>query len=266
MKRFLVFLLLPLVGACGSLEDPRQHAPAIADWLAASVQLFSERDGGQRRFGSGVVVAMDDDGRALVATAGHVLRPDSDEKVYAIDPATSEPKAAEILAVNGTTDVAILRVPALNGRPAPLQTSARLGDDVWVVSFPWGRRGTLVNGIVSQIAPDGTPASIPIEGPVSLIDAAVSYGTSGGGVFDGQSGTLIGIVRGYRTARLSIPGAQSAALEFPIAGETTVVATSTILCLFAQAKLDHLLEDTGGWDAATARCIESEGERADASS
>ena len=266
MKRFFVFLLLPLVGACSSVEQPRQHAPAIADWLASSVQLFSERDGGQRRFGSGVVLALDEDGQALVATASHVLRPDSEEKVYAIDPATSEPKEAEILAANSTTDVAILRVRNLNGRPAQLTTSARLGDEVWVVSFPWGRRGTLVNGIVSQVAPDGTPASIPIEGPVSLIDAAVSYGTSGGGVFDGRSGTLVGIVRGYRTARLSIPGAQSASLEFPIAGETTGVATSTILCLFAQAKLDHVLADTGGWDAATAHCIESEGERADASS
>jgi len=266
MKRLFLMLLLPLVGACGSLDEPRMQSPAIADWLAASVQLFSERDGGQRRFGSGVVLAMDDDGHALIATAGHVLRPDSQEKVYAIDPATSEPKTAEILAINSTTDVAILRVPGLNGAPAELTTSARLGDEVWVVSFPWGRRGTLVNGIVSQVAPDGTPASIPIEGPVSLIDAAVSYGTSGGGVFDGHSGTLVGIVRGYRTARLSIPGAQSASLEFPIAGETTVVATSTILCLFAQAKLDHLLDDLSGWDPATARCIESEGERADASS
>ena len=59
MKRFFVFLLLPLVGACSSVEEPQQHAPAIADWLASSVQLFSERDGGQRRFGSGVSAPLD---------------------------------------------------------------------------------------------------------------------------------------------------------------------------------------------------------------
>jgi len=69
---------------------------------------------------------MDDDGQALVATAGHVLRPNSEERVYAIDPETSEPKLAEILALNSTTDVAILKVPGLNGTPADLTTSARL--------------------------------------------------------------------------------------------------------------------------------------------
>ena len=62
------------------------------------------------------------------------------------------------------------------------RTSARLGDNVWVVSFPWGRRGTVVNGFVSQITDAWSSVPLPLEGPAGLIDAAVSYGTSGGGV------------------------------------------------------------------------------------
>ena len=39
---------------------------------------------------------------------------------------------------------------------------------------------------------------VPIEGPVKLVDAPVSYGTSGGGVYDATTGGLLGLVRGYR--------------------------------------------------------------------
>ena len=41
-------------------------------------------------------------------------------------------------------------------RAARLRQEAFLGDEVWVVAFPWGRRRTVVKGVVSQIAaPDG---------------------------------------------------------------------------------------------------------------
>jgi hypothetical protein len=84
----------------------------------------------------------------------------------------------------------------------------------------------------------GTDANaFPVEGPVGLIDAAVSYGTSGGGVFDAESGNLVGIVRGYRTARLALPGTPAQSLEFPIAGETTVVPALQILCTLEQKSL-----------------------------
>ena len=85
-----------------------------------------------------------------------------------------------------------------------------------------------VNGVVSQIAGDGPV--VPIEGSVALIDAVVGYGTSGGGVFDDRTGSLIGIVRGYRTARLSLSGDEAQTLDLPIAGETTVIPTRDIVC------------------------------------
>ena len=147
----------------------------------------------------------------------------------------------KILIVDAKHDIAILEASGLEASPVKLKASARLGDNVWVVSFPWGRRGTVVNGFVSQIAGDQGSALLPIEGPVGLIDAAVSYGTSGGGVFDGGTGRLVGIVRGYRTAKLALPGGQAQSLAFPISGETTVIPTSHVLCLLRSADLDDRL-------------------------
>jgi hypothetical protein len=44
----------------------------------------------------------------------------------------------------------------------------------------------------------------------------------------------VGIVRSYRTAKLSLPGTPAQSLELPIAGETTVVPVSEILCVLRQ--------------------------------
>lgn len=41
-----------------------------------------------------------------------------------------------------------------------------------------------------------------------MVDASVSYGASGGGVFDARTGGLIGLVEGYRTARVTSHGAE----------------------------------------------------------
>src|SRR4030095_7838210 len=82
--------------------------------------------------------------------------------------------------------------------PVRRREVAHLGDDVWVVAFPRGRQMTLVSGTVSQV---GTGSDTDAtEGPVRLVDTSVSYGASGAGVFDAETGELIGVVEGYRTA------------------------------------------------------------------
>jgi hypothetical protein len=223
--------------ACSLAEKPPAPGQVIAQSLASSVQLFAERQDGKRRAGSGVALSVDGDGRTLILTAAHLFEPPGQQAVFVHLPGRPEQVEAEILTIDPDLDVAVLGASGLEVQPVELKASARLGDNVWVVSFPWGRRGTVVNGFVSQIASDQENAVVPVEGPVSLIDAAVSYGTSGGGIFDSQSGGLIGIVRGYRTARLPLPGPDGATLDLPIAGETTVIPTSEILCLLDSAQL-----------------------------
>lgn len=233
---------LAAVGGLGLIIATRftaaspDYGSIIPRSMAASVQLFSERDGGARRSASGVVLAVDDDGNALILTAGHFLAPTAPQSVVVAKPGSIDRHPAEILLLDNEADVALLRARDTGTTPVELQNAARLGDAVWVISFPWGRRGTLASGVVSQVADDNEDA-FPLEGPVGLIDAAVGYGTSGAGVFDAHTGRLVGIVRGYRTARLAIPGTPDKSLEFPIAGETTVVPTTTIVCALRRADL-----------------------------
>ena len=80
-----------------------------------------------------------------------------------------------------------------------------------------------------------------MEGPARMVDASVSYGSSGGGVFDAHSGALIGIVESYRTATVAIPEAKDRVLQVPVAGETTVIATPTILRFLVLSGLEGFL-------------------------
>ena len=66
----------------------------------------------------------------------------------------------EVLLVGGSTLLpgVYTRVEEMFGRSRvrawePFEAVA-LGDDIWVVAFPWGRRRTVVTGVVSQIAWD----------------------------------------------------------------------------------------------------------------
>lgn len=230
------------LSACDQPQVSSNPGNVIAESLASSVQLFTERQDGKRRFGSGVVLSIEADGRALILTASHLVAPLIEQKIFVQSTGDVERFEARILSVDTEHDVALLEASGLEVRPVRLKTSARLGDNVWVVSFPWGRRGTVVNGFVSQITDAWSSAPLPLEGPAGLIDAAVSYGTSGGGVFDSRTGQLIGIVRGYRTARLPLPGPEAGSLELPIAGETTVIPSYEILCLLNAAELQHLVD------------------------
>jgi S1-C subfamily serine protease len=236
--------VLSLVSATGSpvrpTAPPRAIQPedVIAQSLAASIQLYTEREGGVQRWASGVAVASGE-GRALILTAAHLLVPQTAQTIYAITPGDGTRVKARVLGLDETSDVAILEATLGDVAPVTLQAGARLGDTVWVVSFPWGRRGTVVSGVVSQIIAKEADSRIPVSGPVGLIDAAVSYGTSGGGVFDARTGQLVGLVRGYRTARLALPGTPEQTLDIPIAGETTVIPTSAIRCVVARTEIDE---------------------------
>jgi hypothetical protein len=62
-----------------------------------------------------------------------------------------------------------------------------------------------------------------------MVDASVSYGSSGGGVYEIRSGRLVGLVEGYGTARVSIPGEMASSyIEVPSPGETNVTSLSDI--------------------------------------
>jgi len=260
LKR-LFFALLLVPAGCALPPSPHEREGIISDTLTSTVQIFVRRvkdpegspetgpEGGAkravnvRRAGSGVVVYSEGkSARSYILTAKHLVAPLVDQEISVMAPTRTTHMIARLVGVSDEYDLALLEIAGLDLTPVRLKWQATLGDSVWVVSFPWGRRRTVVTGVVSQIEWDEkVPSDVPISGPVLLIDAPVSYGTSGGGVFDQETGLLIGIVRGYRTAELSLPGAEPGMIRFPAAGETTVMPTSHIVKFMATVEPKHLL-------------------------
>jgi serine protease Do len=235
MRRWRFALGLAVLAGCAGQQAAPSKNEVIAQALASTVQVVIERPGGSRRLGSAVVLGGDRGGQTLVVTAHHVLAPGDTQRLAIRFPSgpTREASAA-LLASDPDLDLALLAVAGPDDARTRLRPEAFLGDEVWVVAFPWGRERTVVQGVVSQIAAEeGSVGPAPLAGPVHLIDASVSYGMSGGGVFDAATGELLGIVRGYRTAQLSVEGSDARPLQVPLAGETTVVSAVAIACFLA---------------------------------
>jgi S1-C subfamily serine protease len=249
MKWFALVALTVTLSACVTEHESNSRARVISHTLTSTVQLLDIRKDGVHRAGSGVVLGPSQNPElTLILTTKHLLTPIMEQTVMVMDPLWRKQVVAKIVAISDEHDLALLEVGGdLTLTPVAFKAQARLGDPIWVVAFPWGRRRTIVSGVVSQIAWDEKKYSeVPIEGPVKLVDAPVSYGTSGGGIYDATTGGLLGLVRGYRSAELAVPGSESAVLKIPVAGETTVVSTEDIRRFLKSQKLDHLLGQSGG--------------------
>ncbi len=101
---------------------------------------------------------------------------------------------------------------------------------------------TLASGIISQVNPE-TPSNHETDMRL-MVGASVSYGGSGGGVYDAHTGGLIGLVEGYRTARVTLRGASSSGyVDVPVPGETYVTPLVEIRRFLTEAGYASLLED-----------------------
>jgi S1-C subfamily serine protease len=216
--------------------------------LPSSVQVVLEEHGRRFRSGSGVVIgARPIAARAecLVLTAGHTLHGlNESHQVYVLldrhrGKGTRVPATVIAKREEDDTDLALLRIEADQCVPAQFGPMPALGDAIWVVAFPWGRNMTLAGGNVSQL--DG---GTPDEGDPSrlMVDASVSYGSSGGGVFQASTGRLVGLVEGYQTARVSFRGEAAARyIDVPVPGETYVTSLPSIRRFLADAGYAKLL-------------------------
>lgn len=238
-----ILVAVAALAGCTTLNGSDHRARVLAHTLTSTVQLFDLRQDDTRRAGSGIVLgpaAGSND--TLILTTRHFLEPLTEQTILVVDPLRRKQQKAHIVAVSKESDLAIVAVSGLKLTPVSLKREARLGDSIWVVAFPWGSRRTVVSGVVSQIAWGENPDAVPIAGPVKLIDAAVSYGASGGGVYDANDGKLLGIVRSHRSAKLALPGDDEPKVKIPVAGETTVVSTQEIHAFLKAQNLDYLLE------------------------
>jgi S1-C subfamily serine protease len=235
----LVALLALLLAGCATGGRSQSRGDVIRQILPATVQLRCERDGGGRRAASGVVLARDvGSRRAWIVTTRHFLEPLAPQTVFVAG--RKERISAKLVTVSQRSDLALLEVPDVDLAPARLKDNVQLGDEVWVVAFPWGRRMTLSSGVVSQVAGDGGGGDY--EGAARMVDVSVSYGASGGGVFDAQTGALVGLIESYRTARVSMQGSPERVIDVPVPGETTLISADAIRGFLAEAGLERYLE------------------------
>ena len=236
MNRFLTAAVTAVAVAGCVSAAPHSDRDVLPRILKSIVQLRAELDGDDRRSGSGVVIASDpQSSRCWIITTRHLVEPPKPRRLSARVPDHGGSLSAEVVKISDELDLAILSVQGVAPPAVTLREITGLGQDVWVVGFPWGRRLTVVRGVVSQLGGDGD--EMRLEGPARMVDASVSYGASGGGVFEVSTGLLVGIVEGYRTARVALPHAPESVIHVPVPGETTVVASAGIRRFLSSAGL-----------------------------
>jgi serine protease Do len=230
-------VLLGLAAGCATAPPVAPSREQVLQRiLPATVQISLEQDGRRVRSGSGVVIAERLNGagaECFILTSGHTLAGLADtQQVHVLldrHRGKGTKRLARVLSRRDdrVLDLALLQIQADDCVPAQLGLPPALGDAIWVVAFPWGREMTLVAGVISQL--DGEPSEDPESGARLMVDAPVSYGASGGGVFDATTGRLVGLVEGYRTARVSFKGDTAARyIDVPVPGETYVAPLGDI--------------------------------------
>lgn len=201
------------------------------------------------RTASGVAFAREGD-KAFVLTNDHVVEPAAGWKAPAqitVLSADGRVKAGAKVTARGhvpDVDLAVLEVGApLPVTPLAADDEVEIGDDLVVVGAPFGKSLSVSAGIVSSLEyafPEN--ASAPRVPTMLKTDAAIGYGSSGGGVFDVQGAKLVGVVEGYRTARVAFGKSNQYAFDVPMPGETFVAPAAKIRAFLEQ----HGLGDLGG--------------------
>ena len=235
-------------------ELVRIRVPTRADSMAE--QLFGdffERPRYRRGYqvtslGSGVIVSPD----GYVLTNAHVVETPREWKQpveLRVLPSNGQPAAAgKVIAVGRMPDVdlAVIEVTGqLPVTPLAPDDALELGDDLVVIGAPFGRGLSVAAGIVSQVEYEHAENGATPSAPTGMkTDAAIGYGSSGGGVFDVGGGRLVGLVEGYRTARVAFgKDAEEYAFDVPMPGETFVAPAAKIRRFLRDSGLEGLAPD-----------------------
>jgi S1-C subfamily serine protease len=188
-----------------------QAAPAVVNITTRSIayDIFMQPIP-QEGAGSGFLY--DDQGH--IVTNYHVV--ENAESVV-VTLADGRSFLAEIVGVDPSSDLAVIRIPAENlPAPLPLADSGplRVGQFVIAIGSPFGQVGTMTLGIISALgrviqSPDGR-----FIGEAIQTDAAINPGNSGGPLLDLQ-GRVIGV-----NSQIISPSQASAGIGFAVSSNT----------------------------------------------
>jgi len=217
----------------------------VQNALRQSVRVEVQVAGKLVRAASGVVVASEE-GRSYVLTNQHVVQREGLHGSATFLVVIERPKLhrveARLLAEGEVPDedLALLTI-AEQLPPVALATEddVQVGDDVVVIGAPYGRSLSVSSGIVSQLELDENDSRVQ---RAMKTDAPIGYGASGGGVFGVPSGKLMGLVEGYRTAKVAFGGVAGNDFSFdvPMPGETFLSPPSKLRAFVARAGLAKL--------------------------
>ncbi len=165
--------------------------------------------------GSGVVMSED----GYIVTNFHVIEGATQIIVSLWDNSLLE---AKIIGADRVTDIAVLKIEAINLTPATFADSdtTQTGDIVMAVGNPYGLSQSVTLGIVSAKGRSGLSVST-IENFIQT-DAAINEGNSGGALINAH-GNLVGI----STANFNQQGAQG--INFAIPSNATKLIMQEIL-------------------------------------
>ena len=194
MYRYLIIALFAAVGTVVSTTAYTKSAKEVFAEVSGGivVVLAMNARGADIAQGSGVVVGTNE-----VVTNCHVVSGATEIVVRQAADARSRETyrmAAKLTAQNETRDLCVLFVDELSippaAKPVPLGVARNvsIGEEVYAIGAPRGLELSLSRGIISQLRGEGGKRAAPIL----QTDAAISPGSSGGGLFD-QDGKLIGI-------------------------------------------------------------------------
>jgi hypothetical protein len=183
-----ILLKTILVGALATTAHTTWalDAQQIFERVSPSVVVIKAGDS----MGSGVVYALDNSGltpSTTILTNCHVVKGYTQVTVERLGKKAS----ATVKICDVERDMAVITLggvlPTLTVRTTPL----KVGEPAFAVGAPQGLELSISQGIVSQLRP--TPLGID---PVIQTTAAISQGSSGGGLFDSE-GRLIGLTTLY---------------------------------------------------------------------
>jgi S1-C subfamily serine protease len=166
----------------------------------------------QEGSGSGFVI----DRRGHIVTNYHVVE-GADELL--VNLGTDHEYVADLVGIDPTNDLAVIRVDAEDNLPAPLvfgdSDALRVGQFVVAIGNPFGLEQTLTTGVISALGRIiQSPEDDRFIGEAIQTDAAINPGNSGGPLLDLQ-GRVIGV-----NSQIISPSRASAGIGFAVSSNT----------------------------------------------
>ena len=242
----LAILALAAIPSANAAENDAAAVFEKAKKSVVVVRVF-DADDNQSAQGSGVITAENE-----VTTNCHVV--ENAVRVEVVRQGEKKPIAAEVKSGDVGRDLCLLSAKGLaNAAKIRRAKDLTVGENVYAIGSLQGLEFSISGGIVSQLRSlGGSP-------PLIQTDAAISEGSSGGGLFDGE-GKLVGITAFYyedgQNLNFAIPSewiADARLNDSPFSESAPQISAGSSLDFLDKALA---LEEAEDWNGLLAHCLQ----------